>query len=107
MAIGTTFWEVGMIAGKRSGVKETFVASFLKSDNRGNPGSQSEKADQKKGQLSRLDPAIERKVVLISSRDLFLRVFRVSHWQLVVEESYKGMPRRQDDKKKRERDMDE
>jgi hypothetical protein len=106
VAVGTAFGEVDVIAGKRSGVKETFVASFLKSDNRSDPSGESKEANEKKGQLSRFDPAIKRKVALISSRDPFLRFFRVSHWQLVIEERYKGMPRRQDDKEKREGDMD-
>jgi hypothetical protein len=72
MAIGTAFGEVSMIAGKLSRVKEAFVASLLKSDDRSDPSGKSKEAKEKKGQFSRFDPAIERKVVLISLRDLFL-----------------------------------
>ena len=67
MAIGTAFGEVGVIAGKRPGLKnvrrlvlKTIIAAM--------PAARASKQNQKKGQLSRFEPAIERKVVLISPR---------------------------------------
>src|SRR5689334_7985428 len=95
-----------MTAGEFSRVKEKFVASFLESDDRGYAGGEGKKAKQKEAQPSPIKSVVEGEITLVFGCDSLLRVFRVSHWQLVIEESYKGMPRGQDDKKKRERDMD-
>lgn len=84
MTIRTAFWQVGVITGEFAGVKKTFVAAFLKSDNRGDACGQAEEGDEKEGEPSRVNPTIESKIILVSPCDLLLGVFRVIHWQLVI-----------------------
>src|SRR5262245_50389320 len=75
---------MGMATRKRSRIKETFVASPLKDEDRGDPGGKGKKANEKENQLSSVKSVIESEVTPVSGGDSLLRVFRVSHCQLEV-----------------------
>jgi len=84
MTIGAAFWQMSVIARELTRVEKSFVAVFLENDDGGDARGQTEKADEKEAQSSRVDPTVESKIILISPCDLLLGVFRLIHWQLKV-----------------------
>ena len=91
----TTVDQGRMVGRKFSWVKERFIPSSLINDDGGKAGANGKKADEETRQPPKVDPIVIAKVALVSFADLLLRPSRNSHRRSVVEESYEGMPCRE------------